>query len=439
MNEELAALVDTPLECMDVEHKSWIDLNDHKVRANLARHIAGLANFGGGVLVLGINDDGSSSGTAPADFVITHDVIASIAQKYLDPAVHCDVRWVRSKIGVEHPVIQVPSHGATPICAKANGPDEKGKPAGIVLGAYYVRKPGPKTEAIVSAAEWRDVIRRCALHDRNAILSALSAALTPVETEFVGDRLNAFASAAERAFISHLEAKTFRTPISDCRIHLSYQIETNDGELLSHGRLVELLRQVGWEVDVNVQSGWSLFHVFNSSPMAPYWQTDSSSPNDEFLETNLVDPGRTLGLDFWRVSPEGIATIIREFWEDTEDYGLPPRATLNPKILMRTLGELVRHAEALSGKFTQPLRVRFLCKWVGLEGRQLHVPNGIPFHSGSARVNAALTTGTWAVGDLGSRLPEIVAQLGARVARALDWTGLTPDRVAQEAPRWREL
>lgn len=354
---ELAELVDAPSERMEVEYKAWLDLADHKARANLARHIAGLANFGGGVIVLGIHDDGTSCGDAPTSFSIDHDLVAAITQKYLDPAVHCDVQWVSSQAGVNHPIIQVPPHGATPICSKANGPDEKGKPAGIVAATYYLRKLGPQTAPIVSPAEWRDVIRRCALHDRSAILSAVSAALTPAATDGLPtNRLEHFASAAERAFRTQLKDKTFVVPLQECHVQLSYRIETEEPQSLPTRGFENTLRQVANEVDEHVKSGWSLLYVFGGSGMAPYWQTDASLPSDEFLEANLVDPERTLGFDFWRASPTGEVTILREFWEDTPDFGIPPRTALNPRILTKLLGELVWHAHALSGRFDRPLR-----------------------------------------------------------------------------------
>src|SRR3954447_14651308 len=82
------------------------------------------------------------------------DLISSIVKRYLEPTFQCDVQIVRSSIGNEHPVIIVPPHGATPICAKAGGPEVNGKPQGIVAGAYYTRKPGPESEAIRTATEW---------------------------------------------------------------------------------------------------------------------------------------------------------------------------------------------------------------------------------------------------------------------------------------------
>ena len=50
---ELEDLVTSPREVQRVELKSWLDLSDRIVQANVARHIAALANYGGGYLLFG--------------------------------------------------------------------------------------------------------------------------------------------------------------------------------------------------------------------------------------------------------------------------------------------------------------------------------------------------------------------------------------------------
>jgi hypothetical protein len=119
----------------------------------------------------------------------------------------------QSLAGNSHPVVIVPPHGATPICAKANGPLVGNKIVGIVQGAYYTRKPGPASEQIQSAAEWTPIIRRCAMHERAAILGALDAALRgsgPPPTT-VADALKTWHDAAHTAFLNDLNARQRET------------------------------------------------------------------------------------------------------------------------------------------------------------------------------------------------------------------------------------
>ncbi|WP_293317523.1 helix-turn-helix domain-containing protein, partial [Phenylobacterium sp.] len=439
MADELAELVDDPVERLNVEYKSWLDLTDKKVPADLARHISAISNFGGGSIVFGINDDGTSSGPPPASFALDHDAVAAIVKKYLEPPVHCDVMRTKSKLGIEHPIIQVPTHGLTPICAKRNGPEVNGKIVGIHAGVHYLRKPGPESSPIQTAADWRDVIHRCALHDRSAILAAIAAALServPQPKQAQEDLLRLWAEAADKAYAQRANDQNLRAPVKTCRIQLSYRILTEDLERLPFDKFEHLLSIVASEVDQYVRSGWSLFYVFNSESMSPSWENDPSFGEDDFLQTDLVLPDRSLGLDFWRVTTTGFATVIREYWEDTADFGRVPKTTLDPKILTRTLGELVRHAEAFSAKFSTPLRVEFRCEWKGLRGRKLATQTGLPFHTRQSTADAVVTSGSWPVIDLGEKLPEIVEALGGRVARALDWTGLSAELVRSEQANW---
>ena len=53
---DLADLIAGGNENLGVEFKAWMDTSDVEVRAKLARHIAALANQGGGYLVFGVDD-----------------------------------------------------------------------------------------------------------------------------------------------------------------------------------------------------------------------------------------------------------------------------------------------------------------------------------------------------------------------------------------------
>jgi hypothetical protein len=444
MPDELSELVDSPAELLHVEYKAWLDLEDNKARADLARHIAAISNYGGGMIVFGIADDGTTCGPAPAGFNLDHDGVASIVKKYLDPTIHCDVRLTRSKQDVSHAVIVVPPHGATPICAKANGPlSSKGKVEGIVAGAYYLRKPGPESIQIATAADWRDIIRRCALHDRSAILAALTAALSNGPTDESarknpGHLLERWAAAADAEFLRRLDGREFEVPLRECRVQLSYMVETEAPEELPPESFIGLLREVGSDVQRHVYTGWSLFHVFDTMALAPRWISDPSAPEDEFIQSSLVEEGRTLGFDFWRVSRKGLVTTIREYWEDTPDFRLGSRVALNPKILTKMIGELVWHAASFSSRFASPVRVHFRCEWRGLAGRSLVVPNGLPFRTRPAEVDRALTEAVWPAAALSTEVAEIVSKLSSKVARALDLDGLSASKIADEMRLWRE-
>eukprot|EP01132_Coremiostelium_polycephalum_P009470 gene9470-11618_t len=131
---EIQDYIDHPNETLHVEYKRWLDLSIPENRASLARHVAAIANHGGGFIIFGFEDNTlASSGPNPFGIDYNRDSIASIVKKYLDPAVHCDVHQV-SDGKDSHSVIVVPSHDAIPICAKANGPIVDGKTKGMATG-----------------------------------------------------------------------------------------------------------------------------------------------------------------------------------------------------------------------------------------------------------------------------------------------------------------
>src|ERR1019366_7882760 len=149
---DLSDLVDAPRETLEIEIKSWLDFNDGVVRAKLARHAAALANHGGGYIVFGFKDDLSVDPARPASLAIyNRDTFTGIFKKYLSPLFQCEVVLVEDKSGQAFPVVRIPSHGRTPIVAKADGPnDNSGRPQGIQAGFCYIRKPGPESARAVS-------------------------------------------------------------------------------------------------------------------------------------------------------------------------------------------------------------------------------------------------------------------------------------------------
>jgi predicted HTH transcriptional regulator len=54
---ERQELVNSLNETLEMEYKSWLNLSNNASRADLARHVAALANYGGGRILFGIAAD----------------------------------------------------------------------------------------------------------------------------------------------------------------------------------------------------------------------------------------------------------------------------------------------------------------------------------------------------------------------------------------------
>jgi hypothetical protein len=440
-NGQYKAILDEPNESLAVEYKEWLDLSRPEVRANLARHIAALANFGGGTIVLGITDAMHFAGNNPfPNPPCNRDVIASIVKKHLDPPFQCDVRQVVSSLGNTHPIVIVPPHGATPICAKANGPADGNKTIGIIQGTYYTRKPGPESARLETPAEWAPIMRRCAMHDRAAILGALDAALrgSGPPPSSVADALKSWHDAANKEFLK--DAGPLNTPQSYWQV--SYAVERDNKQMLRQENLVEILRQVYAEVQDTVRSGWNMLDPQGSGSLRPYFLNDPTSGqgDEDFLElSTLKDEQGSILTYLWRVSADGKATSIRQYWEDLPQQQVPPAGTwTSPNWMVRSLAEIVRHARGMTERFDNPTAVSFRCEWHGLLDRELYSPNTMwSLANSKSRVDHKTATGSYPVTMLTNRWPEVVAELVAPLMRSFSADQVvSSDWIRGHAPNW---
>jgi hypothetical protein len=363
--------------------------------------------------------------------LIGHDLIAGIVRKYLEPPFQCEVQIVRSSAGNEHPIVIVPPHGAVPICSKASGPVVDGKSRGISQGVYYGRKPGPESAPLASAAEWAPIIRRCVSHERAAIMAAIDAAIRGPGSAppSVGDALKTWQDSAQAAFLQDIVERKQDANLAKWHWQLSYAVDRADAQKLDPNGLLDVLRQVNGEVRDLVRTGWSMFHIFDVEGARPFFQTDPASGlgDVDFLECSLMRDARTQPPlvkfpDMWRVSPDGRATLIRNYWEDdlgtNQHFGLAPGTWFSPNILVRSLAEFVRHARSLAERFNEPTTVSFRVEWHGLRGRVIRDPWNMWLDQWTARGDDRVATGSWPITMLKDAWPEIVADLAAPAIRA---------------------
>lgn len=449
--EDLKELVDNPNEVLAVEYKSWLDLADNQCRADLARHIAALANHGGGYIVFGLSDDLTFAGPNPFSNVkYDRDTISSIVKKYLEPPFQCDMQMVRSSSGNDHPVIYVPPHGEAPICAIASGPHVNGKPKGIVQGAYYIRKVGPESAQISAAGEWGPLIRRCVTHDRASLLSSLDAAIRGIQTPNVTSAatMESWHAAAKAAFLA-LSKEKQRSDLINCHWQMTYAIEKSDAtEEVSRDRLTSVLNEIHHEALDTVNTGWSMFYPFTRPGIQPIFVTDQATGygDNDFLETALLKDSedRVTHPDFWRISADGKATIIRNYAEDGSDinqhFQLTPGTWFSPNILARSLAEFVRHARGMAQRFESATSITFLCEWVGLSKRKIYDPWSFWSYEYPARADQRRFSKSFPIPALTNDWHSMVSDLAAPALRVFSNDfNLSTGWIAKQAPTWRRL
>ncbi len=379
---QIQDLVESPAEREMIELKSWIDLStaDHVARAKCARHLAAIANYGGGYLVFGFNKDGSRC-TRKDDVrtAYSHDVFAGIIDKYLRPKFQCDVSFPECQ-GVEHPVVWVPSHGASPVIAKADGPKgAKGPAQGIQSGVVYVRTPKPESVPASTPEHWEKIIRRCVLASRDEMLTLFSGIMSGAmskESETARRQLETWHAAAQRGAriaASQAEAK-FRYPLAENFVQFSYLILHRDGRSIAPHDAFALVQKLNIAVRDTVRYGRSMFYPFTREEISPRFnrETEIDSGDTDFLEASTFVADSSRG-EFWRMALNGRATILRPFDEDVYEGAPPdiPEGTkwFDPRIHIRDIMEVVRHARAFAEEFEDASDICFECEWKGLKGR----------------------------------------------------------------------
>ena len=451
---DLQALVDTPCRSLDVEYKSWRNLKHVEDRAELARDIAAMANHGGGHIVFGFNEGTlAAEDNHPFWTDCTPEQVATIVRVFLDPPVQCDVATLRSAIGNSHPVICVPSHGVVPICIRHDGPIV-GSARLVERGSYYTRRhaaavkgqylgvPRPESGRIDMPQEWAPLIRRCVRQDREALLAMIEASIEGRKPlPVLANRLESWHVAAHDAFLDLAPLSPVGPHLTRRHYALSYGFELSGPEMLEHAQLPELLRRAVFEVQPMFRGVLNMFDPPYRRAVRPRFTVDAATGDAEtdFMEVAwLRDRPPTETADFWRVSPRGFATIIRDYTEDRSGQDQLPGTRFSPNVLAQEIAELVLHARALTRFFSSVPRVMLRCEWWGLAGRELFDPDSDWANRRSAIDDHRLVTLQVPSASLTQAWPEVVAKIMAPVLRVFEPDlALGPDWVRTQSEQWR--
>jgi len=448
---DLNDLVDYPVENLGVELKEWIDLTDGVARAKIARHVAALANHGGGYVVFGFCDDGAVAGNRPVDLAeYNRDTFAGIIKKYLAPTFHCDVLTVSASTGESYPIIRVPSHTSAPICAKASGPQDKNnRPQGIVQGTYYLRQPGPESAPITTPDQWQIVIRRCVLAERDFIVEALSdiAGSTGRSKKDNANVLSQFHRDSRERF-RHLAQRSTKLVWSPALAQnfyvLSYRIVSTEETEISADKFIPLLNRVNVALHDIVNTGWSMFYPFTRPEISPRVEPEmiDGQDTDVYVASLINDQMTTSTMpDYWRMTRTGMASLARGYREDRGREPDIAGTRFAPYILIREITELLGHAIIMAQDFPHTYRIEFVGSWTGLSGRTLEGRDQTTwdYYEQTAKSDSRTTTGAWPINALRGSWVEIVTELANRILILFDKYQTTDQQVNSMANSFKTL
>ncbi len=174
-------LLTHPGERQDVDYKSSVPFGtDDSFSLKLIKHIQGMANTGGGWIIIGFIEL-EDRGLLP-DLVHTNDVCASYDPTPLSQRVDSFVaRGQRVTItihlevhpdsGLQFPIIQVLGFERLPcICRSDKVSSDTGEQI-LRQGSVYLRRPGAETVSVSTPQDWEDLINRCVRLRRDDFLN----------------------------------------------------------------------------------------------------------------------------------------------------------------------------------------------------------------------------------------------------------------------------
>lgn len=383
---DLSELVAGRSEDLGVEYKAWTDTSQPEVRAKLARHIAALANHGGGYLIFGVDDKTRQpQGATELDAeLFNQDAISAIVKRYLEPRIQIRVDHAEHG-GVRYPVVIVPSHGARPVIAAADGPqDDKGRPIGIRQSEIYIRAAGPESVQIKHADDWNTLLERCLSHRSDLLGKILRQSIAKPSQPSTQSRdlLHAAIDASAQDFTAQTEALAALAPAEEARIRAAGRQFAALGYLLldAEGEPIEIqnVRGVNDRVSVAMHqyayTGWASFLPLTVSERAPQIRIGTLLGREySYLEgMRLENTGVLAGaFDYWRIYECGLAVTVESYHEDYVTVRRGGAPHLAPLQIFVKLHSLLAHARLLGQEIPGVHQIVVRMDWRGLAGRTL--------------------------------------------------------------------
>jgi hypothetical protein len=446
---QLEGLVLHPREGLEVEHKGWIDISSGSEGSNgekaaLAQAALALTNYGGGHIVIGFAEvDGVYVPAADRPSTLagyTQDDVNGIVNKYADPAFHCEVHHVpHPRTGELFPVIVVPGAQSVPVRCKKDGPNGRH----VKQNVYYIRRPGPCSEAIQTAQEWGDLIDRCVRSRRQDLLDSIRLIMLGADVQqrpgpAPDDRasLQAWHDESLGRFRAVVGAR-FDDGIGPYR-HGYWTIAYKIGGIAERRGLPEYRNIL--ERAVRPNTGWPLWN----------FQVEDgrrAQPRDGVIEhwqlSGEPDADASYG-DFWRARPDGSGFLVRGFQEDQRGNRDAPGTALDIGLPIWRIGEALDYVSALARELGMAdAGVTVMATWTGLDGRVLknwsnRAQDWNPFSQyGPAATNDASSMRVVEVEAIDTNLQELVVQVLGPLYEVFNFYEVSPQRVQHELASYR--
>lgn len=418
-------------EKLDVEFKAWMDISKKNKdgQTKIARHIAAIANHGGGRLYFGVGDDGNA--LSPSDeFGPDHyrsDAIHNLLKARLEPAIQCEVRFTEYTNGVTYPVVYIPSHRTMPIGAR----DENS------YFHVYVRGVGPESIRVSNYQQWETLLKRCmrfreieAVQEAEEDYLSKTQAMTKAITESViaavlktlaengptsvpsrtadvdWETIKQLAEATRSDFVEQIRALPLGESEADQQIAtipknhvtMGYALLRGDFSFVTLEKPHTILRQASTGMNDLAHFGWHDFIVLRNSdspPRSRFWsigERDFSGIEGMRLDDKAIYFGN---FDYWRAYGNSVFVICKSY---REDYNRLRHKTAQPfltstQIFIR-IHSLLAHAALTISHIAEAEKIAIFTDHRGLNNRAIgsSFDYGLQLHSSTKSVEDRFPT-----------------------------------------------
>ena len=307
--------------------------------------------------------------------------------------------------------------------------------------------PGPRSEPPQNQHEWDDLLSRCLRNRRHELIDTIRDMLmgTIVEEEPTRydedlDRWIADCFSRWKSLIDPLPENAVPR-LRHGYYNFAYEI-SGDLRQTSLGQLPDVIR-----ASVVRHTGWPPFWYPTREGIAPYPMEGAVEcwlGGDTEARFGVRDAAHS---DFWRISPGGLAYLLRGYQEDREGAEFPgvgtvvPGAVFDITLPVWRAGETLLQAERLaSNLFEGSATIRFVAEYTGLRGRSLVSLSGARYvGDGSVSRQESIRLQTHAeTQSITARLPEVVHSLLHPLYELFGFSELPMQLVVDELKRLRK-
>lgn len=377
--ETLEKLLIYPSESLSVEYKGWLDLSCKKSSdsANLAKAIIAIANHGGGYVVIGFQEHKNSVPRWKPDLDrpenlkgYSVDEVNDLVKYYAEPDIDCEFDWIQHPENESvFPVLYIRGGLRFPVRCKRDHHNN-----GVRINTYYIRRSGPSSDSPQTGAEWDELINRCVTNAREELLDRIRTIIDgPLAFSDENIQKNNEEQLLEwmnrgRERFNELIQKELSEEDPDRYekgLWMAGYSILGEFEKPELGNLSNRLKNIEGNV-----TGWPVWWV----PQPGLHILKGPYPYENVVECWMKDTKKKDGAhsDFWRVSPEGLAYIVRGYREDSSPNKTNPGETLWIQTPIVIIGECLLHAKRFAGELkVQEATIRFKIEWHGLMDRRL--------------------------------------------------------------------